>query len=80
MGVRISPPLHLKNKHMLEKIRNSLSVTTEELVNKVTWPTWAELQSSAIVVLVSAIIIAMLVFLVDSGLENLFKYFYQITR
>lgn len=65
---------------MLEKIRNSLQLTTEELVNKVTWPTWDELQSSAIVVLVASLIIAMLVFLVDSGFETLFEYFYQITK
>ncbi len=36
-----------------------------ELTQKVTWPTWRELQSSAIVVLVAAIIIAMLIFGMD---------------
>jgi preprotein translocase subunit SecE len=65
---------------MLEKIKNTLQLTTEELVNKVTWPTWDELQSSGIIVLIASIIIAMLVFLVDSGFETLFGYFYQITK
>jgi preprotein translocase subunit SecE len=37
----------------------------EELVHKVTWPTWKELQSSSILVLVASIIIALLVFLMD---------------
>ena len=36
-----------------------------ELTQKVTWPTWRELQSSAVVVLVAAIIIAMLIFGMD---------------
>ncbi|TVR36588.1 MAG: preprotein translocase subunit SecE [Cryomorphaceae bacterium] len=37
----------------------------EELVHKVTWPTWKELQSSSILVLIASIIIALLVFLMD---------------
>jgi preprotein translocase subunit SecE len=36
-----------------------------ELMNKVSWPTWKELQSSAIIVLVTALLIALLVFLMD---------------
>ena len=36
-----------------------------ELTEKVTWPTWRELQSSAILVLVAAMIIAMLIFGMD---------------
>ena len=44
-----------------------------ELVNKVSWPTWKELQSSAIIVLVTALIIALLVFLMDFtfGVHNM---------
>ena len=37
----------------------------DELVHKVSWPTWAELQQSAIVVLVAAIILAVLVLAMD---------------
>jgi preprotein translocase subunit SecE len=36
-----------------------------ELTQKVTWPTWRELQNSAIVVLIAAIIIALLIFGMD---------------
>ncbi|NND93398.1 MAG: preprotein translocase subunit SecE [Flavobacteriales bacterium] len=36
-----------------------------ELMHKVSWPTWKELQSSAIVVLIASAIIALLVFLMD---------------
>lgn len=36
-----------------------------ELMHKVTWPTWNELQGSAIVVAVAAIIISLLVWIMD---------------
>ena len=65
---------------MLDKLRNSLELTFDELVNKVTWPTWEELQSSAIVVLVASIIIALIVFAIDSVFEYAFELFYSITQ
>ena len=36
-----------------------------ELVNKTSWPTWSELQSSAIVVLVAMFIISLVVLVMD---------------
>ncbi|MCB0430176.1 MAG: preprotein translocase subunit SecE [Flavobacteriales bacterium] len=39
--------------------------TYDELVNKVSWPTWSELQSSAIIVMVASVIIAIAVVLMD---------------
>jgi preprotein translocase subunit SecE len=65
---------------MLKKIRTGLQLTTEELVNKVTWPTWEDLQSSAIVVLVASLIIAVMVFGIDSIFKVLFEMFYKITQ
>jgi preprotein translocase subunit SecE len=65
---------------MLKKIRTGLQLTTEELVNKVTWPTWAELQSSAIVVLIASLIVALMVFGIDSIFKFLFEQFYKITQ
>ena len=59
---------------MLQKIRNSLSLTFDELVHKTTWPTWAELQNSAIVTLVACLIIAIIVFAMDTMFDNFFKY------
>ena len=48
-----------------------------ELTQKVTWPTWRELQSSAIVVLVAAVIIAMVIFGMDQLIGYLLKQFYS---
>ncbi|WP_070138000.1 preprotein translocase subunit SecE [Crocinitomix algicola] len=36
-----------------------------ELIHKVTWPTWSQLQSSSIVVLVASVIFALLIFVMD---------------
>ncbi len=35
------------------------------MVHKVTWPSWKQLQSSSILVLVASVIIALLIFLMD---------------
>lgn len=47
-----------------------------ELTQKVTWPTWRELQNSAVLVLVSAIIIALLIFGMDQIIGYLLNQFY----
>ena len=48
-----------------------------ELTQKVTWPTWRELQSSAILVLVATIIIALMVFGMDQLIGWLLRSFYS---
>ena len=48
-----------------------------EMTEKVTWPTWRELQSSAVLVLVAAIIIALLIFGMDQVIGLLLNKFYS---
>ncbi|WP_158824926.1 preprotein translocase subunit SecE [Mucilaginibacter lacusdianchii] len=48
-----------------------------ELTEKVTWPTWRELQSSAVLVLIAAIIIALLIFGMDSVINYILRWFYS---
>jgi preprotein translocase subunit SecE len=48
-----------------------------ELTQKGTWPTWRELQSSAVLVLVAAIIIAMVILGMDQIIAYLLKIFYS---
>ncbi len=48
-----------------------------ELTEKMTWPTWGELQNSAVITLVASLIIALIVFLMDESAGNLFKYIYK---
>jgi preprotein translocase subunit SecE len=49
----------------------------DELVHKVTWPTWSELQSSAIVVSIASLIIALIVYLMDFSFQSLLQLFYK---
>jgi preprotein translocase subunit SecE len=46
-------------------VRAYLEEAVDELSNKVSWPTWSELQSSGIVVLIATFIIAGLIYLMD---------------
>jgi len=47
-----------------------------ELTQKVTWPTWRELQSSAILVLVASLIIALIILVMDQTISYVLKQFY----
>ena len=50
----------------------------DELVHKVTWPTWKELQSSALVVMVASLIISILVFVMDISFKNMMELIYGL--
>jgi len=49
-----------------------------ELVYKVTWPSWEELQGSAIVVMIASGIIALIIALMDLVFKNLMTGIYGI--
>ena len=61
----------------MSKIKAYFEDTTNELVHKTSWPTWQELQSSAIVVLVASAIIAVLVLAMDAGFSKVMEFAYQ---
>ncbi|MBK7028727.1 MAG: preprotein translocase subunit SecE [Bacteroidales bacterium] len=50
----------------------------DELMHKVSWPTWSELQNSAVVVSIASLIIALVVFLMDKAFTVLLQQFYQL--
>jgi len=47
-----------------------------ELTQKVTWPTWRELQNSSILCLVAALIIALIILAMDQSIRFLLDQFY----
>ena len=49
-----------------------------ELVEKVTWPTWKELQSSSVIVMVASIIIALVIAAMDGVFKNVMEFIYNI--
>jgi preprotein translocase subunit SecE len=54
-----------------------LKESYNEMTQKVSWPTWSELQNSAVIVLVASVIIALLVVAMDESAGNLLKLFYR---
>jgi preprotein translocase subunit SecE len=60
------------------KVQEYIKESYDELMHKVSWPTWKELQGSAIVVFVASLIIAAVVFLMDISFENILKQFYKL--
>jgi preprotein translocase subunit SecE len=62
----------------MKKIIIYLQESYKELVFKVTWPSWKELQGSAILVMVSSLIIAIVVALMDLGFKNLMSVIYSL--
>ncbi|MGZ4053734.1 MAG: preprotein translocase subunit SecE [Bacteroidia bacterium] len=63
----------------MSKFKTYIDETTNELLHKVSWPTWSELQSSAIVVAIASVIIALVVFAMDftfnKGMEAIYHLF-----
>lgn len=53
--------------------RGYIEEVADELLNKVSWPTWSELQSSSIIVLVATFIIALLIFVMDASFKFVFS-------
>ena len=49
-----------------------------ELIHKVSWPTWPELQNSALVVMVASLIIALTIFVMDYSFQNLMDLIYSM--
>ena len=74
MGVRISLLLpRVKDEAMFKYVKESYN----ELVNKVTWPTFPQLQSSTIVVMVASVIFAVVVLAMDVTFENVMAGIYK---
>ena len=48
----------------------------QEVTEKVTWPTWSQLQNHAVVVLVASLIIALVVLLMDKASSNVLELLY----
>ncbi len=59
------------------KVVQFIKESYEEMTQKVTWPTWGELQNSAVLVLVASLIIALVIFAMDKGAHYVLDTFYK---
>lgn len=60
------------------KLRLFVQETYTELTTKVSWPTWAELQESAVIVMVASAIIGAMVWAIDLGFSGLLSTIYSL--
>jgi preprotein translocase subunit SecE len=60
------------------RINRYIKESFAELMQKVSWPTWSELQSSAIVVMVASLIIAGVVLAMDFSFKNIIGFIYSL--
>lgn len=51
----------------MAKVTQFIKESYQEMVHRVTWPTFGELQSSAVLVLIASLIFALVVYLMDKA-------------
>ena len=62
----------------MRKFINYVKGSYEELTKKVTWPPWAKLQSSALLVMIATVIIAVVLFVIDYIFQTLMTGIYTL--
>ena len=67
-------PLNVKMK----KFVNYLKESFVELTKKTTWPTWEKLQSSALLVMVTTVILAAVLWIIDFAFQHLMTAIYSL--
>ena len=77
-GREFDPLLPCKLNIEQMKIKSYISDVYNELVNKVTWPTWSELQSSATIVMIASVIIALCIFAMDFSFRHIVTGIYNL--
>jgi preprotein translocase subunit SecE len=60
------------------KIRTYFQETWTELIHKVSWPTWSELQNSAVVVMIGTVVISLIIFAMDISFRNIMQMIYSL--
>jgi len=64
----------------MNKVTTYFRDSYRELVEKVTWPTWQDLQQSTVIVLVATIIITGIVWLMDFSSNQVLKLIYSLFK
>ncbi len=62
----------------MNKISTYLKESYRELIEKVTWPTWLQLQQSTVIVLVATLLITGVVWVMDLVAQQALKFIYSL--
>jgi preprotein translocase subunit SecE len=79
-GVRVAPPVQNVKimKKFFDRVRHYIRESYQELLQKVSWPTWNELQNSAIIVMIASLIVALIILVMDISFKNIVGAIYKI--
>jgi preprotein translocase subunit SecE len=64
----------------MNKISSYIKDSYKEMGEKVTWPSWDQLQQSTMIVLVATLLITAIVALMDSGINAVLKFVYSLFK
>ncbi|MFK7933236.1 MAG: preprotein translocase subunit SecE [Saprospiraceae bacterium] len=62
----------------MEGITLYIKESYNELVNKVTWPSWEQLQSNTTLVVIGSLILAGIIFIMDAIINSILDVIYQL--
>ena len=62
----------------MSKFGNYIQEAYDELIHKVTWPSWEELQQTTIIVLIALGLVTAVIFGMDLVSENVLTFIYKI--
>jgi len=62
----------------MRKFIQYLKESFTELTKKTSWPTWNKLQSSAILVMVTTVLLAAVLFIIDFAFQHLMTLIYTL--
>ncbi len=64
----------------MKKLSTFFRDSYKEMIQKVTWPTWEELQQSTMIVLAATIIITALVWVMDFASNGVLQFIYSLFK
>jgi preprotein translocase subunit SecE len=76
LTIKMSSPF--RGWGIMSKFGNYIQAAYDELIHKVTWPTWEELQQTTIIVLIALGIVTAVIFGMDLVSENVLTFIYKI--
>jgi len=62
----------------MEQLKLYIRESYNELLNKVTWPTWANLLSSTRLVIIGSVILALIIFVMDFIAKQAVNFIYSL--
>jgi len=62
----------------MNKISTYFRESYRELMEKVTWPSWTQLQQSTVIVLVATLLITVVVYVMDILSSTILKFIYSL--